>query len=102
MNIDKVVSAIQADSGIEIEGLKESLTEMQEGKIARTYSDNQLLIRTARGKTGLSQKDFAKSINTPVSTLRDWEQGRYPSSGAVNCLMHLIVNKPELINELAV
>lgn len=101
MDIDKIAKAIEKDAGQEIDGLKESLAEMKQGKAARTYTEEQLLIRSARTSTGLSQKEFAKLINTPVATLRDWEQGRYPSSGAVNCLMHLILKQPEIINELA-
>lgn len=100
MNIDKITEAIEKDAGQKIDGLKESLDEMKQGKAARTYTEEQLLIRSARTSTGLSQKDFANLINTPVATLRDWEQGRYPSSGAVNCLMHLIINKPKIIDEL--
>ena len=29
-----------------------------------------------RGKTGLSQPEFAKSIGVPLGTLKNWEQGR--------------------------
>ena len=102
MNIDKIAEAIEKDAGQKIEGLKESLAEMEQGKTERTYTEEQLLIRNARTSTGLSQKDFAVLIHTPVATLRDWEQGRYPSSGAVNCLMHLIINEPSVIHELVV
>lgn len=100
IDINKMTDAIEKDAGQKIEGLKESITEMKEGATHRVYNEEQLLIRKARLSTGLTQEGFAKLINTPVATLRDWEQGRYPSSGAVNCLMRLIISKPRIIDEL--
>ena len=44
---------------------------------------------------------FAELIRTPVAILRDWEQGRFSPSGAVLCLLHLISNHPDMINELS-
>lgn len=101
IDIDKMTDAIEKDAGQTIDGLKESLAEMKQGKAERTYTEEQLLIRSARTSTELSQKDFAKLIHTPVATLRDWEQGRYAPSGAVNCLMYLILNQPKVIKDLA-
>jgi len=34
-----------------------------------------MAIKELRSKTGLSQSQFAKVVNVPVSTLRHWEQG---------------------------
>jgi len=56
----------------------------------------QLLVRSARAKAGLSQQVFAERIPTPVATLRDWEQGRFTSPGGVVCLLRLIERHPDL------
>ena len=38
-----------------------------------------------RGKTGLSQLAFAKSIGVPLGTLKNWEQGRRRPEGGGTC-----------------
>jgi putative transcriptional regulator len=101
MDIDKIAKAIEADAGRSLPGLTESLTEMRQGISGRTHTPEQILIREARNKTGKTQQAFAELIQTPVSTLRDWEQGRFSPSGAVLCLLHLISNHPDMIDELS-
>ena len=100
INIDKVVAAIEKDAGQVIPGLKQGLREMQAGLVGEKYSPEQLLVRAARASTGLSQQAFARRIKTPVATLRDWEQGRFAPPGAVLCLLKMLVNHPELAEEL--
>jgi len=99
MNIEKVAQAIEADAGMALEDLRQGLSEMQAG-VGRVTSAEQLLVRSARAKTGLSQQAFAERILTPVATLRDWEQGRFKPPGGVLCLLKLIGNHPDLISEL--
>lgn len=101
MDINKIAAAIEADAGQEISGLKESLQEMQDGKAARVYTPEQLLVVDARKKLQLSQLDFAEIIDTPVATLRDWEQGRFKPPGGVMCLLRLLNKRPEILNDLA-
>lgn len=84
-----------------LDDLRQSLTEMQAG-IGRVTTAEQRVVRSARAKTGLSQQAFAERIQTPVATLRDWEQGRFTPPGGVLCLLKLIGNHPELIGELDV
>ena len=67
----------------------------------RVHTPEQILLRTARNKTGKTQQAFAELITPPVATLRDWEQGRFSPSGAVICLLHLINNHPDMIDELS-
>ena len=43
--------------------------------------------RQVRARTGLSQAAFADCINVPVATIRNWEQGRRPPSGAARALL---------------
>ena len=79
--------------------LEQGLKEAMAGQ-GRTTTAEQMWVRSARGKTGLSQQAFADRINTPVATLRDWEQGRFTPPGGVLCLMRLIHSHPELMKEL--
>ena len=99
MDIEKVAQAIEADAGMPLDDLRQGLAEMQSG-VGRVTTAEQLLVRSARAKTGLSQQAFAERINTPVATLRDWEQGRFAPPGGVLCLLKLIGNHPHLIREL--
>ena len=69
--------------------------------MGRVTTAEQVLVRSARAKTGLSQQAFAERIATLAATLRDWEQGRFAPPGGVLCLLRLIVRHPELMEEMA-
>ncbi len=99
MDIERIAQAIEADAGMALDDLRQGLAEMQAG-VGRVTTAEQLLVRAARAKTGLSQQAFAERILTPVATLRDWEQGRFAPPGGVLCLLRLIINHPDLIGEL--
>lgn len=101
MNIDKLAKAIEKDAGQAIPGLRKSLNEMKQDQKGRTYTPEQLVVISTRNILKLSQTDFAALINTPVGTLRDWEQGRFPPPGGVLCLLELLSNHPEMAQELA-
>lgn len=100
MDIEKIAQAIEADAGITIEGIRDGLAEMEAG-MGRVNTPEQILLRTVRSKIKLPQQKFADLIKTPVSTLRDWEQGRFKPSGTAVCLLTLIDKHPELIAELS-
>ena len=101
-DIEKIAKAIEADMGEALPDIRQALAEVKGGaKGARLTTPEQMLMRQARQKTGLSQLEFAKRIATPVATLRDWEQGRYKPPGGVVCLLRLLAAHPELTQELA-
>ena len=52
-----------------------------------------------RGKTGLSQPAFAKSIGVPLGTLKNWEQGRRRPEGSARVLLSLIEKRPSIVQE---
>lgn len=99
MDIEKIAQAIEADAGMALDDLRQGLAEMQAG-VGRITTPEQILVRTVRAQTGLSQQAFAELIKTPVATLRDWEQGRFAPPGGVLCLLRLIGNHPDLVGEL--
>ena len=99
LDIEKAVKAIELDAGMPLPDLQQALQEAQAG-MGRVTTPEQILVRQARSRTGLSQQAFAERISTPVATLRDWEQGRFTPPGGVLCLLRLIFKHPELTQEL--
>jgi len=98
-DINKVAAAIEADAGETLPDLRQALAEAKDER-GRVTTPEQMLVRQAREKTGLTQAAFAQRIDTPVATLRDWEQGRFAPPGGVLCLLRLIIKHPELSQEL--
>lgn len=96
IDIEKMAAAIEADLGESIPGLRESIAQLENGG-GRVVTAEQLEVRQARSALGLSQLDFSRAIDTPVSTLRDWEQGRTKPPGAALCLMRLLTSHPQLL-----
>ena len=100
LDVEAVAKAIEADFGEALPDIRQALTEAKTGTVGAVTTPAQILVRTARSKAGLSQQAFADRIDTPVATLRDWEQGRFAPPGGVLCLLRLISNRPELLQEL--
>ena len=46
------------------------------GWVAEGDEPAERILRRLRGMTGESQEEFAARLGMPVSTLRNWEQGR--------------------------
>ena len=112
IDVEVVARAIEADLEVEdgepvpaafSADLRQTLAELKAGPNEnwRVTTPEQILVRQARQSSGLTQAAFAELIATPVATLRDWEQGRFPPPGAVTCLLRLIVKHPELTGEIA-
>lgn len=99
MNVEKIAKAIETDAGEALPDLRQALAEATAG-VGRVTTPEQILVRQAREKSGLTQQAFAERIATPVATLRDWEQGRFAPPGGVLCLLRLIIKHPELSQEL--
>lgn len=100
LDIEAVAKAIEADLGETLPDIRQALLEAKNGFAGRVTTPAQMLLRQARAKTGLSQQAFAERIDTPVATLRDWEQGRFAPPGGVLCLLRLLGKHPELAQEL--
>jgi putative transcriptional regulator len=48
-----------------------------------------------RKRLGMTQDQFAKSLRIPVSTLRNWEQGRVLPDPAARSLLAIVARNPK-------
>ena len=58
--------------------------------------------RALHKRLGLSQRLFAQRFNFPVSTLRQWEQGKRRPSGAALALLHVIAYNPAVASRAVI
>lgn len=54
-------------------------------------------VKQIRGKTGLSQIDFAKCLNISYKTLQNWEQGRTNPTGPACTLLRIVDKQPQIL-----
>jgi putative transcriptional regulator len=52
--------------------------------------------RAVREKLGLSQEAFAKALNIPVGTIRNWEQNRVKPDPAARALLLILYRHPKV------
>jgi putative transcriptional regulator len=95
--LERMVAAIESDAGTTIPGLRDSLAEMTADVRGRSYTPAQIALRAARNALGLSQPAFARLLQTPVGTVRDWEQGRFPPPGSALLVARLAVDHSEVL-----
>ncbi|AVI63766.1 helix-turn-helix domain-containing protein [Halomonas sp. GFAJ-1] len=79
--------------------LLQSVKEMKAGKTARVSHVEPNEVAEARGKTGLTQREFAEVLHISPRTLQEWEQGRRKPSGPAKALIEIAFRHPEVIRE---
>jgi putative transcriptional regulator len=97
-DIEKVVKAVETDMGHECPDLAGSLAEMIAKKAKVKHTVEQIQIIAFRKKLKLTQGEFSKKINTPLGTLRDWEQGNSQPNGAALLLTKIFEENPQLLH----
>ncbi|WP_420607579.1 helix-turn-helix domain-containing protein [Novosphingopyxis sp.] len=84
------------------QGLGEALAHAQ-GKDIGARAHNVAVplpdVAAIRGRAGLSQRDFARSIGVPIGTLQGWEQGRRRPNGPARVLLALIAKQPTIVQD---
>lgn len=60
-------------------------------------SNARIDVRELRLSLGMSQPEFALRFGMPLSTLRQWEQGRRYPDGAARTLLLVIKHYPEMV-----
>lgn len=79
--------------------LLQSVKEMKAGKASRISLVEPNEVAEARGKTGLTQAEFAEVLHISPRTLQEWEQGRRKPSGPAKALIEIAFRHPEIIRE---
>lgn len=51
--------------------------------------------RRVRKRLGLTQSEFARRIDVPQDTIRNWEQGKRCPTGAARALLRILDRAPE-------
>ena len=51
--------------------------------------------RTLRGRTKLTQAEFAARIGVPIETVRNWEQGKRSPRGPARALLKVLEEAPD-------
>jgi putative transcriptional regulator len=59
------------------------------------HRDPAEFVRRVRARCGLTQTAFAQSIEVPVETVRNWEQGKRAPRGPARALLKLIGSAPD-------
>ena len=77
----------------------EGLRQLKRGEVGRVVSVPS--VTTIRGRTGLSQAQFAALLGVSVRTLQEWEQGRRAPSGAARTLLLVAAKNPQALLEVA-
>ena len=77
----------------------EGIRELKRGEFGRVTTLPSVV--KIRGRTGLSQSQFATLLGVSVRTLQDWEQGRRAPSGPARALLSMAHRNPKAFLELA-
>lgn len=86
-----------------LEGLEDVLDHVEGGDtrvVLHAFEVPEVDTKKVRTRTGLSQEKFAKLINVPVGTLRNWEQGHRHPTGPAKTLMAVLDKRPTIVQEL--
>lgn len=89
-------------SGIKIiNGLEEALAHAKGDETigrARTMRvPENIDVKAVREKLGMSQNEFAVKFGIPLSTLRNWEQGRRRPEAMARVLLRIIDHDPDVV-----
>ncbi|MDE0489376.1 MAG: helix-turn-helix domain-containing protein [Gammaproteobacteria bacterium] len=62
---------------------------------AQAMQDMARYARRVRRRLGLTQVEFARRIDVPHETIRNWEQGKRGPTGAARALLRVLDKAPE-------
>ena len=62
---------------------------------AEAMQDMARFARRVRRRLGLTQMEFARRIDVPHETIRNWEQGKRGPTGAARALLRILDKAPE-------
>lgn len=91
-----VKAAARRNVGLEI---LEGLHQLKRGEVGGVV--NVPPVAVIRGRTGLSQAQFAALLGVSVRTLQEWEQGRRAPFGAARTLLLVAAKNPQALLAVA-
>lgn len=62
---------------------------------AEAMQDAARFVRRVRQRLGLTQQEFARRIDVPLDTIRNWEQGKRHPTGAARALLKVLDRVPK-------
>ena len=71
------------------------LAAQQQQDDAEAMRDVARFARRVRRRLGLTQVEFARRIDVPYETIRNWEQGKRRPTGAAKALLRVLDKAPE-------
>lgn len=79
-----------------VDGTTEAEISMQQQEDeAEAMQDMARYARRVRRRLGLTQVEFARRIDVPCETIRNWEQGKRSPTGPAKALLRVLDNAPE-------
>ncbi len=79
-----------------LDGTSEAEIALQEREDdAEAMQDMARFARRVRRRLGLTQVEFARRIDVPHETIRNWEQGKRGPTGAARALLRVLDKAPE-------
>ena len=71
------------------------LANQQAEDDAEAMQDAARFVRRVRQRLGLTQQEFARRIDVPLDTIRNWEQGKRYPTGAARALLKVLDRVPK-------
>ena len=71
------------------------LANQQAEDDAEAMQDAARFVRRVRRRLGLTQQEFARRIDVPLDTIRNWEQGKRHPTGAARALLKVLDRVPK-------
>ena len=85
----------RVDYGV-LDGTTErDLALQQQHDDSEAMKDMAKYARRVRKRLGLTQREFARRIDVPHETIRNWEQGKRCPTGAARALLRVLDKAPE-------
>ncbi len=63
----------------------------------RVHVPSDVDVKAIRKRLGMTQERFASSFGFPITTLRDWEQGRARPDTAARAYLMVIAKEPDAV-----
>lgn len=96
LHIDPAALPVGRHDSVRIDATSDAdLARQQAEDDATMQQDAARFARRVRQRLGLTQSEFARRIDVPLDTIRNWEQGKRSPTGAARTLLKMLDRAPE-------